>query len=105
MKTLMLTGAVILLLAGCGPKSESDKFGEFVYGCEYKAKRKTKEILKDPDSMETIEMKSVPNQKDNEVMVYIKYRAKNSFGGYAIGEALWMCSSGDYHNIKLIGSK
>lgn len=41
-------------------------------------------VLKDPDSFELIEYSSVYDEQKQKYSVILKYRAKNSFGGFVI---------------------
>ena len=43
--------------------------------------------LKDPDSMETIETKITPVDANGNHAVFLKYRARNSFGGMVVEQA------------------
>ena len=43
--------------------------------------------MKDPDSFEHIETKITPVKDDGTHVLFMKYRAKNRFGGYNIGNA------------------
>ncbi len=49
--------------------------------------------VKDPDSLQFIEWSPVLPQANGEFMVRVKYRAKNSFGGYVVEEQLFFLSS------------
>lgn len=51
-----------------------------------------KQNLKDPDSFEAIEWSKVI-KNENGYFVRCKYRAKNSFGGYAVENKLFMLNS------------
>ena len=44
--------------------------------------------LKDPDSMETIETKMTPVDANGNHNIILKYRARNSFGGMVVEQAL-----------------
>ena len=46
-----------------------------------------KKNLKDPDSYQHIETRYTDNGGDT-IKVYLKYRAKNSFGGYVVNVAV-----------------
>lgn len=48
-----------------------------------------KRHLKDPSSLEVIEWGNVVSGPGNDFMVRVKYRAKNSFGGYAIEQKVF----------------
>lgn len=52
-------------------------------GSHYAFKRYIKKNLKDPKSFDHIETKSY-KRSDGDILVIMKYRAKNSFGGYTI---------------------
>ena len=49
--------------------------------------------VKDPDSLQFIEWSPVIQQGNGELMVRVKYRAKNSFGGYVVEHKLFFLSS------------
>jgi len=57
----------------------------------YQVKDWLKQNLKDPKSLEYIEWSKVINTADNYV-VRVKYRAKNSFGGYVVSNQLFTLS-------------
>ena len=48
-----------------------------------------KRNLKDPASFEAIEWSQVARDTDNNFVVRVKYRAKNSFGGYVIEQQMF----------------
>ena len=52
-----------------------------------------KNSVKDPDSLQYIEWSPVSQQANGEFMVRVKYRAKNSFGGYVVENKLFFLSS------------
>jgi hypothetical protein len=55
--------------------------------------------LKDPDSLEFIEWSPVSKTEDGGYMVRVKYRSKNSFGGYVVkNEVFFLNSSGSVTN-------
>jgi len=57
-------------------------------GSHTTVKANVKESLRDPSSFEHIETKITPvNEKGNHVL-YMKYRAKNGFGGMNVGTAM-----------------
>ena len=58
-----------------------------------------KQRLKDPDSYEFIDMEQQPTSKAGERLFLVNYRAKNGFGGYNVGEALFSC---DKDNLRII---
>lgn len=49
--------------------------------------------LKDPNSLEFIEWSPVSKTKEGGFMVRVKYRAKNSFGGYVVENKLFLLNS------------
>ena len=49
--------------------------------------------LKDPDSLQFIEWSSVSKTNDGGFMVRVKYRAKNSFGGYVVENKVFFLNS------------
>ncbi len=51
--------------------------------------------MKDPDSFEHIETKITPVDKSGSHQLYMKYRAKNSFGGMVIGLATATITNSD----------
>ena len=61
-----------------------------------------KQRLKDPDSYEFINMEQQPTSKAGERLFIVNYRAKNGFGGYNVGEALFSC---DKDNLRIISIK
>jgi hypothetical protein len=50
--------------------------------------RLIKARLKDPDSMDTIETRITPVDANGDHAVFLKYRARNSFGGMVVEQAL-----------------
>ena len=52
-----------------------------------------KKQLRDPDSYEFISSEPLGSEMDGGHFFTIKYRAKNGFGGYAIGTAIVSCDS------------
>lgn len=61
-----------------------------------------KQRLKDPNSYEFISMEQQPTSKAGERLFLVNYRAKNGFGGYDVGEALFSC---DKDNLRIISIK
>ena len=61
-----------------------------------------KQRLKDPDSYEFIDMEQQPTSKAGERLFLVNYRAKNGFGGYNVGEALFSCHK---DNLRIISIK
>ena len=53
-----------------------------------------KDNLKDPDSLDFIEWSTVSKTSTGGCMVRVKYRAKNSFGGYVVDNKVFFLSSG-----------
>jgi hypothetical protein len=49
-----------------------------------------REYLKDPDSVQYIDWSTVKTLDDGQHAVLVKYRAKNSFGGYVIEQRLFV---------------
>lgn len=49
--------------------------------------------LKDPSSIEYIEWSNVNDEEDGSFSVRVKYRAKNSFGGYSIENKIFYLNS------------
>lgn len=58
--------------------------------------------LKDPDSYKFVDMQEQPSTKQGEKLFVVTYRAKNGFGGYNEGQALFSC---DKDNLTLISIK
>lgn len=103
--TIILVGFLILVFVGLfsddpddsdpkdtEPKTAEERRQERVEkafsawdGAHRNLERYITERLKDPDSYEHIETRYV--DQGEHVVVYTKYRAKNSFGGYVIQEA------------------
>ncbi len=52
-----------------------------------------KKLLKDPKSIEYIEWFAVQETQDGNYKVRVKYRAKNSFGGYVLNDQLFFLNS------------
>ena len=52
-----------------------------------------KKVLKDPKSIEYIEWFPVQETQDGNYKVRVKYRAKNSFGGYVLNDQLFFLNS------------
>jgi hypothetical protein len=52
-----------------------------------------REHLKDPDSVQYIDWSNVKTLDDGQHAVLVKYRAKNSFGGYVIEQRLFVLDS------------
>lgn len=53
-------------------------------GSVYQVRQFLKQQLKDPDSYQSIDWSKVVRQSDGSYLVWHKYRAKNSFGGYVV---------------------
>lgn len=71
-------------------------FNSGVDGSVSQVERYLKRNLKDPASLDVIEWSSVAAGPDNGFRVRVKYRAKNSFGGYAIEQKVFgLNASGD----------
>lgn len=80
-----------------GDKPKEDKPKEIVHnlswdGSVLQVESWLKQNLKDPDSFEAIEWSKVI-KNGNGYFVRCKYRAKNSFGGYAVENKLFMLNS------------
>ncbi len=58
-------------------------------GSVHQVERYLKQNLKDPGSFEAIEWSPVVKGANDSFMVRVKYRAKNSFGGYAIEQKVF----------------
>lgn len=59
-----------------------------------------KTLLKDPDSYRAIN-KKVTKMSNGDYQIYIKYRAKNSFGGYVVEEKMFIIDKeGDFKSVK-----
>ena len=70
----------------------------------YYAERWVKPQLKDPKSYQRIEWKAERAKDDyNSWIVYIKFRAKNSFGAYVIQECLCVVTYGYGGNVSVEG--
>ncbi|MBO9615584.1 MAG: hypothetical protein J7619_22995 [Dyadobacter sp.] len=68
-------------------QSEMKARAEFLRNLRYKVKHHIKENLKDPDSFQEIDHQEYAIEKPTKkrhFQAWIKYRAKNSFGGYNI---------------------
>jgi hypothetical protein len=52
-----------------------------------------KENLKDPDSLKFVEWSPVSKTNDGGFTVRVKYRAKNSFGGYVVENKVFFLNS------------
>lgn len=61
-----------------------------------------KQRLKDPESYELVDMQEQPTTKQGEKLFLVTYRAKNGFGGYNVGEALFSC---DKDNLTILTIK
>lgn len=61
-------------------------------GSVQQAERYLKDHLKDPDSYESIGWGEVGKLENGNYTTWVKYRAKNGFGGYAIGKAVFVLS-------------
>lgn len=62
-----------------------------------------KQRLRDPDSYEFVEMQEQPTTKQGEKLFIVTYRAKNGFGGYNVGEALFSCDKDNLSILKIKG--
>ena len=70
----------------------------------YYAERWLKPQLKDPKSYQRIEWKAERARDDyNSWIVYIKFRAKNSFGAYVVQECLCVVTYGYGGNVSVDG--
>lgn len=57
-----------------------------------------KQTLRDPGSYEEIHHSVIPHKtKPNVLGVYLKYRAKNGFGGYEVADAAFLCVRSTYN--------
>ena len=67
-------------------EAETEKKDEMLQNARTAAKLILKENLKDPDSYDEIERKAnfIKSKKTEIIQVYIKYRARNGFGGLDI---------------------
>jgi len=64
-------------------------------GSVYQVKSWLKSNLKDPSSLKFIEWSKVFRESNGEFSVRVKYRAKNSFGGYSVeNKVFYLNSSG-----------
>ena len=50
-----------------------------------------KQRLRDPDSYEFVDMQEQETSKQGERLFVVTYRAKNGFGGYNVGQAMFSC--------------
>lgn len=58
-------------------------------------KRKVKSLMRDPDSFEHIETRVTPVDASGEHMVFMKYRARNGFGGVNVSTAIGTFKNSD----------
>lgn len=68
-------------------------FNSGLDGSVFQVERWLKANLKDPASLGVIEWGSVVAGANNEFQVRVKYRAKNSFGGYAVEQKIFRLDS------------
>lgn len=84
-------GLIVLSIIGVNIRTENlrksnpfiDQFNQ-LDGSHYELSKLIKSNLKDPDSFQHIETRSIKTE-DGNVRVVTEYRSKNSFGGYTIG--------------------
>jgi hypothetical protein len=73
-------------------------------GSVYQAEKYLKDRLKDPDSYESISWGEVSKNEQGNYVTWVKYRAKNSFGGYNVGQqAFTLSPSGEVLTMSNIG--
>ena len=61
------------------------------------ARTALKNSLRDPESYEEITHRIIVNPKNqSEILVYLKYRAKNGFGGFRVSEIAYKCRRNTY---------
>jgi RNA polymerase subunit RPABC4/transcription elongation factor Spt4 len=108
---ILSTIAIFLVLCVIGSFISSDSSNNrtisknIVYNSELdgsveQVKSWLQENLKDPDSLQFIEWSPVQKIYDGRFMVRVKYRAKNSFGGYVIENKIFsLDSSGNLVNV------
>lgn len=95
----------LLILTGCG-YTPSTVHVEPIYNSEYdrsvfEVERYLEKNLKDPKSFEAINWGNVQKISDTQYLVYLKYRAKNSFGGYVINEqTFYINAAGQVYDVK-----
>lgn len=102
---VLIGGCVVAYMDGAfdkKPLSVQEKRDQAESKARYSAEAVLKENLRDPSSLEIININSVPQNLPgkNGFVVYIKYRAKNGFGGYTIEEKYFTADSeGNLTNI------
>lgn len=62
-----------------------------------------KKRLRDPDSYQFVDMQEQETTKQGEKLFVITYRAKNGFGGYNVGQAMFSCDKDNLTIIALDG--
>lgn len=98
-------GLVIIIMIACG-YTPSKTYEEPIYNSEYdrsvfEVEQYLKENLKDPKSFEAITWGDVQKISPTKYLVYCKYRAKNSFGGYVVeGKTFYLNSNGQVYDVK-----
>lgn len=95
---IMLTLAVGSSDSGSSSSSSSSSSGAIVEnsawdGSVRQVKAWLKNNLKDPGSTEYIEWSPVSKTDDGGFMVRVKYRSKNSFGGYVVANQVFFLDS------------
>lgn len=62
-----------------------------------------KKRLRDPDSYQFVDMQEQETSKQGEKLFVVTYRAKNGFGGYNVGQAMFSCDKDNLTIIALDG--
>lgn len=83
----IITGAFLLTAAGSGDESSEPLYKD-KYAIEATFGSLIKKQLRDPDSYEFVSCEPLGEELKDGQFFTITYRAKNGFGGYAIGKAI-----------------
>jgi hypothetical protein len=94
---LIILGIVLFMSILGGSNSKKSEPREKVFnsswdGSVYQAEMYLKDRLKDPSSYESINWGKVNKNPEGNYVTWVKYRAKNSFGGYNIGTQVFELS-------------
>src|ERR1017187_4388860 len=85
--SILLALCILCGLVGKCEDSERRRNGPSDVDIKLEGRERLNRTLRDPDSLQIIEEQVVrPGKNGGRVGYYVKYRAKNGFGGYTIDE-------------------
>lgn len=89
----LVTGLFLITAGGSGDSEPSKPLYQDEIAVKVTFEQLIKKQLRDPDSYEFISLEPNGAESSQGRFYIIKYRAKNGFGGYAIGKAGVFCDS------------